>query len=255
MIVDDEKIIREGSAAVIRRCEPEAELFVCSGAEEALKTAGVENLDIAFLDIEMAGMNGVDLAHRIKEMRPTTNIIFSTAHPQYTGDAMRLHASGYITKPLTADKVKHELANLRHPVQTQESGLRMHCFGNFEVFYDGEPVRFKFSKTKELLAYLVDRKGAVVNSAEIQAVLWEDEDHPSYYKQLRKDLSDTLRELGVEDAVIAVRGGMGVAPDKMRCDFFDYLAGTPAGINAYHGEYMQQYSWSEMTHGSLEMRR
>ena len=254
ILVDDEKIIREGAASVIRKVVPEAHLVTCANAEEALRAVEQENYNIAFLDVEMTGMNGIELAHRIKKDHPGTNIIFCTAHPHYTGDAMRLHASGYIVKPLTADKLRAELAELRHPIVAPAPGLRIQCFGNFEMFFNEEPIRFKFSKTKELVAYLVDRKGALVNSAEIQAILWEDEDHPSYYKQLRKDLADTFGQLGLEDAVMVVRGGMSVVPSKMQCDFYDYLDGTPQGINAYHGEYMQQYSWAEMTHGFLESK-
>ena len=255
LIVDDEKIIREGAAAVIKKCEPDGDLTLCENPKQALEAVKEEPFDIAFLDIEMPGMTGIELAKKIKKLSPTTNIIFCTAYPQYAGEAISLHASGYINKPVTAEKVKAELADLRHPIQEKEEGLRVQAFGNFEVYYNGNPVHFKYSKTKELLAYLVDRSCAVVDSAEIQAVLWEDSDNSNYYKQLRKDLLDTFKEIGQEGAIEAIRGGMGIVPGKIKCDFFEYLSGTPQGINAYHGEYMQQYSWAEVTHGSLEMRK
>ena len=106
-----------------------------------------------------------------------------------------------------------------------------------------------------MLAYLIDRNCAVVDIGEIRATLWDDdEDRTSYIKQLRKDLMDTLKAVGAEDAIVSMRGGIGVIPARIRCDFFDYLAGEPKGINSYHGEYMQQYSWSEVTRGSLESR-
>ena len=254
LIVDDEQVIREGASRVIGACLPDAEIVVCGGSSEALEEAEKRPFDIAFLDIEMPGMNGVDLARRIRGMAPETNIIFSTAYPQYAGDAFSLHASGYISKPLTEEKVKAELDNLRHPVDSEDRGLRIQAFGNFEVFYDGRPLHFRYQKTKELLAYLIDRNGAVVDIGEIRAILWDDdEDRTSYIKQIRKDLIDTFRSLGCGDAIVSMRGGIGVIPVGFSCDYFDYLAGDPKGLKAYHGEYMQQYSWSEMTHGSLEM--
>ena len=254
LIVDDEKTIREGTARVIADCLPDAELTVCGGSGEALREALSTQFDIAFLDIEMPGMSGIELAKRIKSLSPATNIIFSTAYPQYAGDAFKLHASGYITKPLNRQKVMEELQELRHPVDKgDEKGLRAQAFGNFEVFFDGKPLRFKYAKSKELLAYLIDRKCAVVSVGEIRATLWDDDDdRTSYIKQIRKDLIDTLKSVGAEDAVVSMRGGLGVVPGKIKCDYFDYLSGDPAGINAYKGEYMQQYSWSELTHGSLE---
>ena len=256
LIVDDEQIIRDGAARIIGQCMPDAQLVVCEGPDDALSEVEKEPFEIAFLDVEMPGMTGVELAKRIKKISPDTNIIFSTAYQEYAGEAFSLHASGYVSKPLTLDKVNAELNNLRNPIDDGiDKGLRIQAFGNFEVFYDGQPLKFKYSKTKELLAYLVDRNCAVVNIGEIKATLWDDdEDRSSYIKQLRKDLLDTLKSVGANDAVVTMRGGIGVIPSKVRCDFFDYLAGEPRGINSYHGEYMQQYSWAEVTHGSLETR-
>ena len=255
LVVDDEKVIREGAARVIADCVPGAELTVCGTPSEALAEAEKRSFDIAFLDIEMPGMSGIELAAKIRKLAPETNIIFSTAYPQYAGEAFGLHASGYLTKPLNRDKVMAEIRDLRHPVEGDDRGLRVQAFGNFEVFFDGKPLKFKYAKTKELLAYLIDRNCAVVDIGEIRATLWDDdEDRTSYIKQLRKDLMDTLKAVGAEDAIVSMRGGIGVIPAKVKCDFFDYLAGNAKGLNAYHGEYMQQYSWSELTHGSLETR-
>ena len=255
LIVDDEKVIREGAARVIEQCLPSADIQLCEGPTEALEEVEKKKYDIAFLDIQMPGMTGVELAKKIKKKSPDTNIIFSTAYPQFAGEAFELHASGYVTKPLTVEKVTMELENLRRPINDDDRGLRVQAFGNFEVFYDGQPLRFKYTKTKELLAYLVDRNCAVVDIGEIKSTLWDDdEDRSSYIKQLRKDLVDTLKDVGANDAIVIMRGGIGIIPSKVKCDFFDYLAGEPKGINSYHGEYMQQYSWAEVTHGSLEMR-
>ncbi len=256
LVIDDEPVIRDGTARVVAKCEPDAEIVTCSTAKAAIKEAKSAPFDIAFCDIEMPEMNGIQLAKQLKKVSPQTNIIFCTAYPQYVADAMHLHASGYINKPATTEKVRNELNDLRHPVVEADVGLRVQAFGDFEVFYDGEPLHFKYTKTKELFAYLVDRNGAVVSSGEIQVTLWEDEgDKTAYYTQLRKDLLDTMRGIGEEESVVAVRGGMGIVTSRIRCDYFDYLAGEPRGINAYHGEYMSQYSWSEMTHGALEMKQ
>ena len=255
LIVEDEPILLDGMVEVVRRCEPEAEITACENGEEALEAASRASYAIAFLDIEMPDMNGVALARRLKEWQPGINLIFSTAHPQYTDRAMDLHASGYILKPVTEEKIRRELDDLRHPVNENRLKLGVQAFGNFEVFFMGRPLRFRYSKTKEMLAYLVDRQGALVSGKEIQAVLWEesDEDKSSYYKQLRKDLFDTLRKAGCENAVIGVRGALGIIPENIICDYYLWLQQTPEGKGLYRGEYMQQYSWAEETHGSLEM--
>lgn len=255
LVVDDEDVIREGSARVIADCIPDSDIKVCATPNSALRAVRKEAFDIAFLDVEMPGMNGIELARKIRKLAPETNIIFATAYPDYAGEAFGLHASGYITKPLTREKVMAEIEDLRHPIEKEDKGLRVRAFGNFEVFFDGRPMHFRYAKTKEMLAYLIDRNCAVVDIGEIRAILWDDdEDRTSYIKQLRKDLADRLKEVGAEDAIVIMRGGIGVVPGKIKCDYFDYLAGEAGGLSAYHGEYMQQYSWAEVTHGSLESR-
>ena len=88
-----------------------------------------------------------------------------------------LHASGYVMKPVTSDKIKHEIDDLRYPIQSVTNNrVRFQTFGNFEVFIDEQPVKFQYSKTRELLAYLVDRNGALTTNNEISNILWEHED-------------------------------------------------------------------------------
>jgi DNA-binding LytR/AlgR family response regulator len=102
--------------------------------------------DIAFLDVEMVGMNGVELAELLKLFHPDINIIFSTGYGHYRDAAFDLHASGYLTKPITPEKVKKELENLRRPVRNPKR-IRIRAFGNFEVYLDGIPINFKYNKT------------------------------------------------------------------------------------------------------------
>ena len=133
--------------------------------------------DVAFLDIEMPGMTGLELALQMKKTCPNLNIIFVTGYSSYALEAIEMHSSGYIMKPATKDKIKTELDNLRSPIEPtiekKERNIQVHCFGNFEILLDGKPVPFHRSKAKELLAYLVDRKGAGIERAELAAALWE----------------------------------------------------------------------------------
>lgn len=88
----------------------------------------------------------IALAKELKLASPEINIIFSTGYSEYALDAIEMHASGYITKPITAEKVKKEFSELRFHVKKCGSGLRIQCFGNFGVFSGDKPVEFKYSK-------------------------------------------------------------------------------------------------------------
>lgn len=247
--LDDEELALEGLMDAIRASAPNAELHGFSYAEDVLAFIEDHTCDVAFLDVEMAGLNGVELAERLKLCNPDVNIIFATGYSHYQGTAFDLHASGYLMKPITAEKVKKEMDNLRRPVP-ESKRIQVQCFGNFEVYLDGVPLEFKYHKTKELLAYLVDRKGALCTNGEIIANLFGDDNHDSYLRSLRKDLMDTLGTAGCADVITQQRGRLGIVPEAICCDYYDWCDGKRMG-NAYLGEYMVQYSWSEYTNAAL----
>ena len=249
--VDDERIALEGLLDVISEAAPTAQLNGFEYPEDALAFVDEHECNIAFLDVEMTEMSGVELAEQLKLRNPDINIIFATGFEEYRKEAYDLHASGYLTKPITVEKVKKELSDLRRPIP-KSARLRVQTFGNFEVFVDGVPLAFKYSKTKELLAYLVDRRGALCTLDELQAVLFEDESgHDAYMKSLRRDLIGVLTLHGCEKAIAQQRGKLGIIPDCLDCDYFNWCDGKRMGI-VWQGEYMAQYSWSEYTAGLLE---
>ena len=249
--VDDERYALKNLVESIEEASPDAQIRHFRYPEDALDFAKENPVDVAFLDVEMIGMNGVELAERLKLYHPDLNIIFSTGYGHYRDAAFDLHASGYLTKPITPEKVKKELANLRRPIRNAKR-VRIRAFGNFEVYLDGNPISFKYSKTKEMLAYLVDRKGALCTNGEIMAVLFEDDNgHEAYFRSLRKDLTDILESAGCSEILSQQRGRTGIIPDLVECDYFNWCSGKRSGINAFHGEYMTQYSWGEYTNAML----
>ncbi len=248
--VDDEKIALERLISAIRQSQPDAEVTGFRSPNEAIANTAESLCDIAFLDVEMREMDGIDLAKRLKLQNPKINIIFTTGYSDYTGDAFSIHASGYVMKPITADKITAEIAELRHPVVVPpDKRVHVHTFGNFEVYLDGKPVDFQYSKTKELFAYLVDRQGALCTNNELMAILWDDEIKESYFRNVRADLLKALPE----NVFVRQWGKLGLRTEELSCDYYDWLVGKPAAINAYNSEYMTQYSWSENTLGTIRM--
>ena len=253
--VDDEPLMLKKLQRCIEEAEPEAQLFAFSSSREALAFAEQSKIDVCFLDIHMPGMDGVTLAKRIKLLQPRVNIIFTTGYAEYMPDAFLLNVSGYLLKPITTKAVREQLKILRFPVQPQQpSKIRLQCFGNFEVFWEGYPIRFSHNKTKEVLAYLTFRRGAMCSNQEIIAAIWEDGSHESYFRDLRKDLLNTLDSYGQSEVIEIRRGGMALIVEKVDCDYYQWLKGTVEGINAYHGEFMSQYSWAEFVNASIQDR-
>jgi len=246
LLVDDEtlQLIRLDKA--VRECAPDAEISAHSDPRDALESAKRDMPDVAFLDIAMGGMSGMELAKKLKALSPTVNIVFVTGYLEYAIDAHALHVSGYVTKPVTPAKIEAELENLRHPIPSQasENRIRVRCFGNFEAYANGEPIKFGRRRTKELLAYLVDRHGAACGLAEINAALWDD-DKSSYLRMLIVDLKESLEAVGAGDVFVKRFNECYIIPEKIDCDYYDYEKDAPYAVKSFHGEYMNQYSWAE----------
>lgn len=251
--IDDEKNALEYITRKIKSVEPDAEVYSFDNAKEAIESAKTIKFDVAFMDIQMPEMDGITLAKTFKKINPKSNMIFVTGYSEYTMDAFSVDASGYLLKPVTKEQVRHALDNLRYPLSVADGpSVCMQCFGDFEIFVNQKPVHFKYAKSKEVIAFLVDRKGALCSNGEVIVNIWDDDDdHSAYYRSIMKDIHDTFEELGIGDVFNRERAGASIITDKIRCDYYDYLKGTPDGINAYKGEYMQQYSWAETTGAAL----
>lgn len=120
IVVDDEIVILRGFVHILENTLPGTEVYGFQNAREALKFAGSNRIDVAFLDIELPGESGLELGKTLSGMNPRTNIIFLTSHPEYALEALRMYSSGYLLKPLTPEKIRNEIAHLRFPV----NGLR-----------------------------------------------------------------------------------------------------------------------------------
>ena len=254
--VDDEKLAREVLEDSIARAVPGAEVHAFRKPEEAAGYVRTNGCDVAFLDIKMRGMTGLELARRLKDICHEVNIIFVTGYSQYTLEAFRLYASDYLLKPATPDAVAQALEHLRTPIRPKhEKVIRFQCFGNFEVFCNGQPLHFQRVKTKELLAYLVDRMGASVTMGELMTVLWEDGpdtlSRQSNLRNLISDLRTTLSHAGAENVIRKERNTIAIDCNAVDCDYYDFLHHIPYAVNCYQGEYMTQYSWAEISSAAL----
>ena len=253
-LTDDEPLSLETLRRTVSDAAPLAELRCFSSAADVLMMIDKlhDQPDICFLDIEMPGMTGLELAVRIKERVPECGIIFVTGYTEYALDAYQIHANGYVVKPVTTRRIREELDHLRLAPnlarEPQPGKLEVRCFGPFDVYMNGEPVFFARAKTRELLAYLVDRQGTSVSRRAIASILWEDDKYDrtrqKYLDVLIRCMRDSLSEFGAEDIIEMKKGMLRVLPEKMDCDMYRFFEGDVDTINAYRGEYMTGYSWA-----------
>lgn len=262
LAVDDERPALRNLDSAVLEAVPDAELRSFTQAVEAVEEIRENGFrpDVAFLDIELPVMTGLELAKVIKVICPAVNIVFVTGFSQYALDALAQRPSGYVMKPATREKIEAELQNLRNPPQRARpmKPIWIQCFGSFEVFVDSHVIPFHRAKSKELLAYLVDRRGASCSAAELAAILWDDgmfdRSRQKQLAVLRSDLVRDLKEAGAENLLVRSRDSIAVNPEAFDCDYYMALEGDSVAINHFMGEYMSQYLWAEFTTGALTTR-
>ncbi len=251
--MDDEVLILEMTVSMCRELPSAPDVTGFHRSDDTLAWLKDHRADIVILDINMPDTDGITLAARIKELQPDAALIFLTGYSEYALDAFGLHASGYLLKPVNAEKLAAEVeyAAACRVAKKEPARVVVKTFGEFDIFVGDQPVIFKRARAKELLAYLIDRQGGFVTRANVFAALWEDALYDrSMQKQLDviiRSLKSTLEEYGIGDIIEIRKGQMRVLPEKLECDLYRFLQGNIDAVDAYRGEYMNAYPWAGMT--------
>ena len=253
--VDDEIYMLETLQEAVSASFDIESVKAFSSCSAALAYAAENPVDIAFLDINMRGMGGLELAEKLRELQQGCKIVFCTGYEEYALSAFRLHASGYLIKPITPEAVQMEIDYIKG-VKTTEKLLTIKCFGHFEVLYNEEILSFKRKKAKELLAVLIDRNGAGMTAKQICTILFPDDTddtkNAAYLRQLILDLKNTLKTIRAEDVLQHDTPYYRIDTNLVRCDYLSFLE---TGKPEFHGEYMAQYSWAEETCAMLQFKK
>ncbi|MDO4404936.1 MAG: response regulator [Atopobiaceae bacterium] len=278
LTADDNVLVAQALVRTLASVDPSGTHLLADSGRVALDIARKQPLEVAFLDVEMPDVSGLDVAQQLRDLQADCDVIFVTGHEEYALQAFGLYASAYLLKPVTENRLRDALSHLRHqqgltkdlrgtslsvehqtpqacdvPADSKQVGkrLQVQCFGFFEVWCDGVPVHFRRTRAKALLAYLIDRNGAMCNTPQLVNALWpENPSNVTYANQLRvfiSDLQTTLTRLGLGDVLLRTHGHIGIDRDRVSCDYYDYLAGDEQARRRFHGEYMSQYDFGEPT--------
>ena len=169
--VDDEMPALENFRLTTEGLKEIESLKLFSTGDEALDWAAHNRVDVAFLDMEMPGIHGLDLAKKLKQEDVNIKIVFVTAHSGFAFDAFRVDAIGYLLKPYSRDEVQNELnkASRKRPVPKKRVEIK--TIPSLNIYVDGVHFHIRNNKSKELLALLIDRAGDPITSGEVISCL------------------------------------------------------------------------------------
>ncbi len=257
LAVLENEVMQLPMTQMLSTLKPEANLLCFGSSLPALAAARTQEIDIAVIDARLAELSGLDFGQYLQELYPKVNLIYLSADTEIGFEALRQHASGILLKPVVEAELSRELDELRSPQREQNrKRLFAQCFGNFELFVDGKPIAFKYTKTKEIVALLINNRGAQTTNGEIIASLWEADGAPekkgSYLSNLRQDLQNTFTKLKLNGVILKQRGSLAIATDRIECDLYDWLDKKQESKYQYLGDYMNQYSWPEVVHAQLD---
>ena len=254
--VDDEAQVLRHIVTSLQNMHLLREVHGFTLPQDALEWVRTNPVELAVLDIDMPGMTGLELAGELRKINPRISILFLTAFNQYALDAYSVHPTGYLLKPFEQARLKQEVEYaLSHLPGRKRAHISVQTFGHFEILVDGKPLAFRRSKSKELLAYLVDRRGAGITRQDAFSILWEDRMYDvSMQKQMDvviRTLRDTLQKYGIGNLFELQNRNLRILPELIDCDIYRMLDGDEEAISAYFGEYMSQYTWAADTEARL----
>jgi len=252
--VDDERPALENFRFTVAKIEEIKSLEMFQDGEEAMEYVQKNTIDVAFLDMEMPGIHGLELAKKLKEYDEEIRVIFVTAYGQYALEAFGVDATGYLMKPYTIADIRKELSKCTYR-RLPSHQVTIQTIPSFGLFVNGKPLRISASKPKELLALLVDRGDAGITTSEAIACLWperpDNSSSQSLFRMTYKRLVDILEDSGIAHIIGSEGACRFIREDQVDCDLYRIFHGDKQTARSYGGQYLQEYSWAEERNGQL----
>ena len=250
IIVDDEPIMIK---KFLRLSSGIADLQVVASFEEAAAAfayAEKNDVEAAFLDVEMPIVNGIQLAQELRKIRKDIIIIFVSAYDSYIRDSNEIGGDYYIVKPYTTETLEMAMERIRLLSKRQEKSVYIQMFGRFMIYHNGNPVKMG-GKAKEILALVATKRGKEISNEEIYSTIWEGREYSNsnmsvYYNALKR-LKEILKQEGIKDLLFSTTRGQMLNIQLCDCDYFDWQDNNRNTKNSFEGEFLSEYSWAEYT--------
>ena len=208
LIVDDEELALIHFKHMLERTNFFQSITAFQDPAEVLEYSAIQDVDAVFLDIDMPGMNGIELAEAIQSMNERIQVVFITAYNEFAIKAFELNAVDYLLKPVdygrlvkTIERIKMN-GLLRTPSDPIGEHFSIQCFGSLQ-FYQASggvkkniQVKWRTSKACEIYAYLLHHQGSVVSKEALIDLFWPNFDFSKASTQLYSTIYQIRKLIG-----------------------------------------------------------
>jgi len=281
ILVDDEQPALEELEFLLKDYPVEIAAMI-QNSKTVLEQVGRLKPDVVFLDIDMPGANGLEIALKIQEIYTGIQIIFVTAYSEYALKAFRAYPLDYILKPVNETRFAKTMQHLLKSVESAKANTllaskpHIRCFGTFEAFTEnGERQQMKFAtrQTREMFAYLISHFEKAVSRDELIHVIFggnADKKTVNLLHVTAYKLRHTMEELGIDRESITLSGNYTLEVADGICDYIDFAKFTDrnpyidqdnavqaeAAAKLYQGPFLESedYLWAEEARAEMELR-
>jgi DNA-binding LytR/AlgR family response regulator len=165
VIADDEPLLRFHLQKMLDDVWPECDIMAqAANGEEAWALIQELEPDVAFLDIHMPGLSGLDVALKVAQHKLKTRVVFLTAYDQYALDAFDRGAVDYLLKPLDENRLEKTITRLSQLNKAQSTDSNPDLSALIEVARRVQPENY--------LVWLNAQKGEVIKLIHVDEVLY-----------------------------------------------------------------------------------
>lgn len=244
LIVDDEQITIDRIKRLLKDIEDVRVTNTFTSPEKCLVFIEENRVQLAFVDIDMPGMTGLELA---KRMSGRIEVIFVTAYETFALEAFDAGGVGYVLKPVRREMLAEQIQRYKARRSYQESSLpklTVRCFGGYEVRgrREGDLINFRTEKARQLFAYLLVHNGRPVAKYRLLDIFWRDMDEKKANSNLYTtwyNMKKCLGEFGLEEVLIKKGNMYSLDFSKIDCDFLRFM--HLCGNKEMHREAMGVY--------------
>lgn len=272
IIVDNEELALEFMKRKLNEFDEIEVVASYTDSKDLIEKLQLLEFDVAFLDIEMGEVSGIDIAEQLINLNRDIQIVFVTAYQDYAIQAFEMNSVDYLLKPVIKGRLVKTIKRLENKKIQQnpsprekikrEDILSINSLGDLSVTFLGSIIKWKTAKVKELFAYLLTHQGSYIDRDILLNQLWPGLDYRKAKVYLHTSMSylrQLLKEYGYSEAVTFQDNKYKLTLDKFTWDIqlFDYIEiinpiTLPSQVEkiknlqkAYKGDYLQNegYLW------------